>query len=407
MNYKILVIAALAVGFACRVFLNLLKRRSEKNPIPENVSDVYDADTYRKWKAYHAEKCRADILESAVAFAAETLLVLFDVYAAFARLFPAGAFAQMSAVMLLSSLAELLSVPVAWYDTMVIEGKYGFNRSDRKTFVLDRVKEFVIGLAVMILLGSLLMWTHQALGDLLIVAFAVLLTAVLLAFSFLYPFFSRIFNKFTPLEDGELKERLTAMLEKHGYRVRAIQVMDASRRSTKSNAYFTGFGKMKTIVLYDTLVQSMTADEICAVFAHEMGHGLNRDTLKSNILSFFQMLLIGAMAFLILREKGIFTSCGFDGVNYGFAVTVIAAFLGVLSPLTGLVINAHSRRAEYRADAQAVREGYAEQLITGLKKLSRDNYADLSPDKLLVKLTYSHPPLSRRIDAIRSRKQDR
>ena len=131
-----------------------------------------------------------------------------------------------------------------------------------KTFWADQVKQFVISLLLIVGIGALLMGVHQSLGDWLILVFAAVMTVVMLGFSFLYPFFSRIFNKFTPLEDGELKDRITALLAKNGDRVRAIQVMDASRRSTKSNAYFTGFGKMKTIVLYDTLVQAMTTDEI-------------------------------------------------------------------------------------------------------------------------------------------------
>ena len=145
----------------------------------------------------------------------------------------------------------------------------------------------------MVLIGSLLMWAHKSLGDWMIVVFTAVMTLLVLGISFLSPILTKIFNKFTPLEDGELKDKLTALLEKHGYKVRAIQVMDASRRSTKSNAYFTGFGKMKTIVLYDTLIEQMTTDEICAVFAHEMGHGLHKDTLKNQIFSTIQMFLSG------------------------------------------------------------------------------------------------------------------
>ena len=405
MDFKAVAITVFILVYLYQLLLSVIGMRSEKNPIPANVADVYDQETYERWRAYHAEKSRFGILTSTASFVIDLVLLVSNAYAAFAGLFPANPVTQVFAVMLLPALTSILLLPFAWHNTMVIEEKYGFNRTTPRTFWADQVKEFVISLGLLTGIGALLIWVHQALGDWLVPVFAALMTLFMMLFSFLYPVMSKIFNKFEPLEEGELRGKLAGLLEKNGYHVRDIKVMDASRRTTKSNAYFTGFGKMKTIVLYDTLVQSMTADEICAVFAHEMGHGLNRDTLKNNILSFFQMLLIGAMAFLILREKGIFTSCGFDGVNYGFAVTVIAAFLGVLSPLTGYVINAHSRRAEYRADAQAVREGYAEQLITGLKKLSRDNYADLSPDKLLVKLTYSHPPLSMRIDAIRNRKQ--
>ena len=247
--------------------------RSAKNPVPSNVADVYDKDTYQKWRAYHAEKSRFEILTSTVSFLIDLLLLVLNAYAAFAALFPQTAFLQMFSVMLLSAVSSVLLIPFSWHNTMVIEEKFGFNKATAKTFWADQVKEFLIGLVVMTGIGALLMWVHQALGDWLILAFAILMTLIALIISFLYPVLSRVFNKFKPLEDGELKDKITALLEKNGYQVRAIKVMDASRRTTKSNAYFSGFGKMKTIVLYDTLVASMTPEEICAVFAHEMGHG--------------------------------------------------------------------------------------------------------------------------------------
>ena len=401
MDFKAIALVILFAVYLWNLFLNLLKARSAKNPIPANVSDVYDGETYQKWKAYNGEKSRLAIVESTVSFLVDICLLAFNLYAAFARLFSDNTVQQLFAVLLLSALTDVFLLPMRYYDTMRIEEKYGFNRTRKKTFWLDQVKQFLIGLGFMTFIGWLLMAAHQWLGDWLILAFAGGMTAVLLFFSFLYPFFSKIFNKFTPLEDGELKDRITALLEKNGYKVRAIQVMDASRRSTKSNAYFTGFGKMKTIVLYDTLVQSMTADEICAVFAHEMGHGLHKDTLKNQILTFVQMLILGVLAWLTLRTPDIFQAFGFDTVNYGFAIIFIMGVeFALISPLFNLVASWHSRRAEYRADAQAVKEGYGDALISGLKKLAKENFADLSPHPLLVKLEYSHPTLSQRIDAI-------
>ena len=401
MDFKAIALVILFAVYLWNLFLNLLKARSAKNPIPANVSDVYDGETYQKWKAYNGEKSRLAIVESTVSFLVDICLLAFNLYAAFARLFSDNTVQQLFAVLLLSALTDVFLLPMRYYDTMRIEEKYGFNRTSKKTFWLDQVKQFLIDLGFMTFIGWLLMAAHQWLGDWLILAFAGGMTAVLLFFSFLYPFFSKIFNKFTPLEDGELKDRIIALLEKNGYKVRAIQVMDASRRSTKSNAYFTGFGKMKTIVLYDTLVQSMTADEICAVFAHEMGHGLHKDTLKNQILTFVQMLILGVLAWLTLRTPDIFQAFGFDTVNYGFAIIFIMGVeFALISPLFNLVASWHSRRAEYRADAQAVKEGYGDALISGLKKLSKENFADLSPYPLLVKLEYSHPTLSQRIDAI-------
>ena len=401
MHCKVPVLIALAVIYAWDMFLHMLSRRSVRNPLPENVRDVYNAESFAKWKRYRAEKSRVHMLAATVSFALSFLLLLTDAYAAFARLFPEHPYPQLIAVLLLSALAELASLPFSWYDTMHIEEKYGFNRSGAATFWADQAKGFFIELGVLIAVAGLLMWVHQGLGDWMIVVFAAAMTLILLGFSFLYPVLSRLFNKFTPLEEGELRDRLTKLLEKHGYRVRAVQVMDASRRSTRTNAYFAGFGRMKTIVLYDTLLAAMTPDEICAVFAHEMGHGLHRDTLKRQLLSFAQMLLIGVLAWLTLRTPAVFADFGFSGVNYGFALILIMSVeYALLSPLLGLIANAVSRRAEYRADAQAAAEGYAGPLVSGLKKLARGNFADLSPDPLLVRLEYSHPTLSQRIEAL-------
>ncbi len=407
MNFKTAVLIAVTAVYLYGLLLDVIRMRSASNPIPANVADVYDGETYRKWRAYHAEKSRFAVLTSTVSFLIDLALLAFDVYAAFAGLFPKTDFMQMFAVVLLSTLTSLAMIPFSWHETMDIEEKYGFNKSTSRTFAADQVKSMLIGLILMTVIGALLMWVHRALGDWLIVVFAALMTVLILAISFLYPVLSRVFNKFRPLEDGELKDRLTALLEKNGYRVRDIKVMDASRRTTKSNAYFTGFGKMKTIVLYDTLVEAMTPDEICAVFAHEMGHGLHRDTLKNQILSGVQMLILAVLAWLTLRTPEVFRAFGFPDVNYGFAlIIVMSAEFALIAPLFGLAINARSRKAEFRADECAAAEGYGAELISALKKLAKQNYAELAPSPLLVKLEYSHPPLSRRIEAIEKAMKD-
>ena len=227
------------------------------------------------------------------------------------------------------------------------------------------------------------------------------MVAFLFAVMFLAPIFSKLFNKFTPLEEGELRTKLTALLEKYGYHVKEIQVMDASKRSTKANAYFSGLGKTKTIVLYDTLIAAMTPDEIVAVFAHELGHGLHKDTLKNSVIGIAQMLLIVVLAWATVRAEAIYPAFGFAGRNYGFALLLVMLVESqIVMPLFSILAGAVSRKAEYRADAQAVQEGYGEALISGLKKLSKENLADLAPSKWEVLLTYDHPPLSQRIAAI-------
>ena len=401
MRYKTLVLILLTVNYLFRQGMNFLDWKSMKNPIPANVSDVFDAETYQKWKGYHTEKARLGLISGACEFVMVLLAFGFNWYAGFTELFPEHPIWGIFAVLLFDSILHLIDLPFSYYDSMKIEEKYGFNRSTKKTFWADQVKSFIISRVLLTLIGMMIMGIHRLLGDWLILAMAVALTLLILAFTFLYPFFSKIFNQFVDLEDGELKEKLMALLEKNGYHVRAIQVMDASKRSTKMNAYFTGFGKTKTIVLYDTLKEALSADEICAVFAHEMGHGLHKDTLKSRILTFIQMLILAFLAWFTFRTPQFFTEFGFQDVNYGFAMLLIMSVgFAVIEPLYGMVVNVFSRRAEYRADAQAVKEGYGDALISALKLLGKSNYVNLSPDPLFVKLQYSHPTLSQRIEAI-------
>ena len=299
-----------------------------------------------------------------------------------------------------------MSVGIQYYCTMVIEEKYGFNRSTLKTFVTDQIRNLLLNLVLSLLLAWLLSGLHRALGDWMIPLFAAAVFVFTLAISFLYPVFSRIGNKFVPLEDGELKDNLMALLNKHGYQVKAIEVMDASRRTTKLNAYFTGFGKLKTIVLYDNLVNAMSTEEICAVFAHELGHGLHKDVLKQQIMNFGNLLLMAVVVWLTVRDPQLHGAFGFSGINYGFAYVLTGIALGLTQPLTSMVMNAYSRFAEFRADRQAVQEGYGDAMVTALKKLAKENFAHLAPSPINVVLEYSHPPLSQRIAKVQQQKND-
>lgn len=401
MTIKVSVIVLAALGSLYAIFLNVVRRRSANNPTPESVSDVYDAETYARWKSYNAEHCKLELIFAILTGIVSLAMLFTNVYAAFASLFPTGIYEQLLAVVILEfSVGFVLEIPRTYIATMVIEQKYGFNRSTMKTFIADRIRSAIFGALFSFLLAYLMAKTHAWVGDYLMLLFAGMMFLIMLLVTFLYPVFSRIGNKFVPLEEGELKDRLMALLTKHGYRVKAIEVMDASRRTTKLNAYFTGFGKMKTIVLYDNLLNAMTPDEICAVFAHELGHGLHKDVLKQQTLNIVQFLLIGALVWLVVRDPVWCEAFGFTGVNYGFAYVLVGVGLGVLQPLIALLSNAVSRRAEYRADRQAVKEGYGEAMITAFKKLARDNFAHLAPSPINVVLEYSHPPLHLRVQEV-------
>ena len=331
------------------------------------------------------------------------VLLLTNVYSAFANLFPDGFVWKALAVVLLDTLvSEIVSLGFSYYTTFVIEEKYGFNKSTIKTFVIDKIRGFIIGFIFMMFLAMLLGLLHRWLGNALIILFTVVMFLFGLLISFLFPILSRIGNKFSSLEEGELRTKLTELLTSHGYKVRDIQVMDASRRTTKLNAYFAGLGGTKTIVLYDNLVNAMTPDEICAVFAHELGHGINRDVPKMQIMNIANFLIMAVLAWVSVSFPAMHSDFGFAAgeINYGFAIVLTGLFLSLTNPISSMLMNAYSRKAEFRADRQAVKEGYGEPMIVALKKLARENFAELAPTRISVLLEYSHPPLADRISAV-------
>ena len=398
MNWKILALVLLTVVNAYKMLLLFVQYRSAGNPTPANVADVYDAETYLRWKNYNAEHCRLSMVSTVISYVLLLVLLLTNAHAWFAAFFPDTGFMQMAAVILLQTGVDaVVSVVISYVDTMVIEQKYGFNRTKMKTFLFDQLRGLILGLLLSCLIMGVFCALHVNLGNYVLVLFAGVMLLFTLFVSFLYPIFSRIGNKFTPLEDGPLKERLMELLNKHGYKVKAIEVMDASRRTTKLNAYFTGFGKLKTIVLYDNLVNAMSTEEICAVFAHELGHGLHKDVLKQQIMNFGNLLLMAVVVWLTVRDPRLHADFGFAEINYGFAYVLAGIGLGLTQPLSSMAMNAYSRFAEFRADRQAVQEGYGDAMITALKKLAKENFAHLAPSPICVVLEYSHPPLSQRI----------
>ena len=403
MELKILVIILALIGSLFPILLNIFKRKSSTNPIPESVKDVYDEETYQKWRSYNHEHSRLDLISGILSLIVTLALLAANVFSAFASLFPSSFAWQIISVVLLDTLvSQIVGVFFSYYSTMVIEQKYGFNKSTVKTFITDKIRGFIVSLVLSLALSFLMAALHTWLGDYVIIPLAIVLFLFSLLISFLYPLLSRIGNKFTSLEDGELRTNLMNLLTSHGYKVRDIKVMDASRRTTKLNAYFTGFGSLKTIVLYDNLVNTMTTDEICAVFAHELGHGLHKDVLKMQIMNIGNMLLMGVAVWISVCEVGLHTAFGFESINYGFAYILTGVFISLIQPLTSIIINAYSRKAEYRADRQAVKEGYGEAMISALKKLARENFAELAPTRVSILLEYSHPPLSDRIDAVKN-----
>lgn len=401
MNCKILILLLAVIRHGLDFVLDYVRFRSANNETPGNLKDVYDQDTYETWKKYSAEKCRLHFVTTIVSLVVTLVLLMFDVHARVAALFYPNVYLRGLMVVIFQALVDAVcAVGTNYADSFKIEEKYGFNRSTHKTFWMDQVRSLLVEVLLSGALICLLCLLHRGMGDWVILLFTGAVFLLTLVISFLYPYLSRLGNKFVPLEEGELRDKLMALLTNHGYTVKDIQVMDASRRTTKLNAYFAGFGKTKTIVLYDNLLNAMTPDEICAVFAHELGHGLHKDVMKQQVMNLGNLLLMSVVVWLCVRTPHMHTAFGFEEVNYGFAYILLGTYLSLLQPLTGMLMNAYSRFAEYRADRQAVEEGYGKALCTALKVLARENFAHLAPSPLLVKLEYSHPPLGDRIAAI-------
>ncbi|MBO5034042.1 MAG: M48 family metallopeptidase [Oscillospiraceae bacterium] len=403
MNYKILALVLIGLIFLYQLAVDCLAMASARRKIPENVADVYDLPAYHRWLRYFKEKTRLALLRHIAAHVTTLVIVAFDVYARIANaLFPEGIYGAALAVLAADMVISLLyEIPFDYVNDLVIEQKYGFNHMSSKTFLIDQLKSLLVGLILTGGLCCLFILIHQTLGNWLPLAFAGLMLLFVLGAVFLSPFFSKLYNKFEPLPEGTLRDRLTALLTENGCTVKAIYVMDASKRSSKANAYFTGLGRTKTIVLYDTLLEQMNEDEIVAVFAHEMGHNKHRDTLKMYFLNAVNVAIMALLAWGVISIPEIYPDFGFLGVNYGFAFFLMASVgMSFLSPLTGLVFSALSRRFEYGADCFAAERGYGQALISALKKLARNTFTCLTPHPALVALTYSHPTVSQRVAAL-------
>ena len=406
--FKIIALVLLSLHFLFDFGVHLLEYKSRNRGIPQELCDVYDEATYLKWKRYAAEKLLVSMIKDAVSFLFFLGLLSSDLLSLAANPIDNP---YTSAIVVLSIALGgdiVLSMPFDYVRSIVVETKYGFNRSGLGTFIADQIKQIVISMGLLMGLTCLLVLIHQSLGDYTILLFTGILFGLVLAVSFFYPFFSKIYNKFASLEEGELRDALIQMLESHHYHVRDIKVMDASRRTSKSNAYFTGFGKSKTIVLYDNLLRTMTKEQILAIFAHEMGHGLHKDTLKNALVSLCQIILIVVLAWLLLKFPEIYHDFGFSRVDYGLAIVLLlSVLLPIVTTFVSLAQRAISRKAEFRADKQAVEEGYGDYLVSALKTLFRESLGDLNPHPLVVKLSYTHPTLLERVRHIERYQKER
>lgn len=402
---KIIFIISLILENVFEFFLTFLNDKNAKAPLPENVKDVYDEAKYNKWINYR-NACKKVTTSSTIVTAVVTLILLiFNIHSKVFYLLDFNKYIQYIIFIIIFSVITLpISIPFEYYQNFKVEEEYGFNKSTKKTFWIDQIKSFFIGIILSIVLFLLVMFLFELLGN-----WGILIAcAAIIIFNLVVACFSlqilKIFNKFTPLEEGELRSSLLQLCEKYNVQVKNIYVMDASKRTTRANAFCTGLTRKKTISLDDNLVNNYSTEEIVAVFAHEFGHAKYKHTVRSVWFAFFRIIILILSLGVILNIPAICQAFGFEEVNYFFSFTLLTMISWPLSKLFDLISNKISRTFEYQADAFAAKEGYGDALISALKKLSRDSLTNLNPHPFVVLLEYSHPTLSQRIEAIHKHK---
>ena len=404
--FKALVILCILLGYAYDFATAWLDDRWEKkHALPESVRDIYDEKEYQRWKQYSAEKKKLRLVSGLINLAALLGMFLLDGFAALSRLLPAGEYANALTLMTVwMVITELLDLPFSYYNQMKIEEKYGFNRSSKKTFFLDAIKNYLISMGLFCGLIAVAIACHKAFGSAFFLVVYAALAVFMLAVNTFSLTFMKIFNKFDPLPEGSLRDRLTAMFTQNGYQLKNIWVMNASKRTTKANAFCAGLGKFKEIALYDNLVNDFDEDEIIAVFAHELTHFKHNDTRHLAALNLLQFLPVVLLLLWVATDPACMTQMGFDSLNFGMVFIVL--FQAVLFPVMTLIqipMSAFSRMQERRADGYPATVGLGDALIRALKKLARLNFANLNPHPLNVKLSYDHPPIAERIRLIRQK----
>ena len=397
-----IIIAILIIDFIIDQSISYLNARHFNDPIPENLKDVYNEDEYFRSQQYKKENYRFSLVSSTVSFIATLAFFYLKGFAwvdNWARSVSDNEIVIgllfFGAIMLASS---ILSLPFKYYDTFVIEEKFGFNKSTPRLFFTDWIKGLVIGALIGGILLALIIWFYQITGKnfwiyawILITVFSVFMT--LFYSSLIVP----LFNKQTPLEKGELRDQIENFAKKAGFQLDNIFVIDGSKRSTKANAYFSGFGPKKRIVLYDTLINDLETDEIVGVLAHEIGHYKKKHVLIQMLLS---ILITGITLYLLsvfVSNPLLSQALSVEKPGFHIGLITFGILYNPISEITGILMNYISRKFEFQADHFAGSNYRPQALIQALKKLSKNSLSNLTPHKANVFIHYSHPPLSDRV----------
>ncbi len=396
-----IIIGILIVNFIVDKVLDYLNAKHFNDPIPEELNDVYDTVEYQKSQLYKDENYRFGIITSSLSLIVTLAFFFFDGFALvdnWSRSFSENnivvALIFFGVIMLAS---DIISIPFSYYHTFVIEEKYGFNKTNTRTFILDKIKSWLMIIVIGGLLLSLIVWFYETTGD----VFWLYAWGIIAIFSFFMNlFYARLivplFNKQTPLEEGSLRSKIESYANKVGFKLNKVFVIDGSKRSTKANAYFSGFGKEKRITLYDTLIKDLEEDEIVAVLAHEVGHYKKMHIVFNLIATIattgFTLWLLSLFIGNSLLSEALHVS----QPSFHIGLIAFGVLYSPISEITGLVMNFISRKFEYQADDYARYTFDGPPLISALKKLSKNSLSNLTPHPSYVVAYYSHPTLLQR-----------
>jgi STE24 endopeptidase len=401
-----IILGLLLADFIFERFLAYLNYTQWNDQLPAELVGIYDEEKYRKQQAYEKANSRFSLLTSSFSF---LLMFLMFMFAGFAYVNQIALSFSTNPILvalvffgILLFASDLLNTPFSVYDTFVIEEKFGFNKTTPKTFILDKIKGWLIAAVIGGGLLSLIIYIYQLTTS----SFWIYSWLVISGFSiFMVLFYSNLivplFNKQTPLPEGVLKTAIRNFSEKVGFKLDNIYVIDGSKRSTKANAYFTGFGARKRIVLYDTLINDLTVNELVAVLAHEIGHYKKKHVIWSLLIGILQTGIVLFLFSLFVGSPSLSAALGVDQPSFHIGLIAFGILYSPISMITGLAMNIFSRKNEYEADAFAAKWFDKDELSSALKKLSVKNLSNLRPHPVYVFFHYSHPTLLQRLNALK------
>ena len=401
-----IIVVFLCLDFVLERVLESLNSKHMSPVLPDSLKGIYEEKEYSRFQSYKRENGRLDSWSSGVGF---VVMIVFLVAGGFGwsnswvvSLTDSVVWQTILFVVGLSVVSSVLDIPFDYYATFRIEEKYGFNKTTRRVYWLDTVKELFLSLVLGGVLLALVVWFYTWAGTYFwLYAWG----AVTLFSVFMAMFYSQLivplFNKQTPLQEGSLRDKIQAFAGKVGFKLDNIYVIDGSKRSTKANAYFTGLGPKKRVVLYDTLIDELTEEEIVAVLAHEVGHYKKRHTLRSMVVSVIQMGVLFWLFSLCVNNVALSEALGGDRAYFQMGLIAFAILYSPVNLILGVGMNVWSRNNEYEADAFAARYYEGDYLVSGLKKISVKSLSNLTPHPLYEYIYYSHPSLLKRIDAVK------